>query len=129
MSLTITILLATSSIIGLLWLLISRNKIAIRNYLHKKSFGLTMHTLRPAIHAADADKEATDKKNIVILNTLTNEFEPVQKVVLKRIAAKNRNTNNAAQTKYRKRNQSGGARKFDPSRISKIEKASVYVTK
>lgn len=87
-----------------------------------------MGSLRGAIHGADADKAETDKKNIVILNSTTNEFEPVRKVVLKRIAAANRNTNNAAQTKFRKRNPSGKARKLDPARISKIEKASLYVT-
>lgn len=74
-----------------------------------------LETLRNAIHAADSDKEKTGRKNMVIFNTTTKKFEPVQKKLLKQV--------NQVQKKKRL------SRTLDPKRIHQIEKKSLYVTK
>lgn len=74
-----------------------------------------LETLRKAIHDADKDKEKTGRKNMVIYNSTTKKFEPVQKKILKQVS------------KIQK--QKGGKRTMSSQRIKQIEKKSLYVTR
>lgn len=74
-----------------------------------------LETLRKAIHDADKDKEKTGRKNMVIYNSTTKKFEPVQKKILKQVS------------KIQK--QKGIKRTMKSQRIKQIEKKSLYVTR
>jgi hypothetical protein len=90
---------------------------------------LSLHSLRDAIHAADADKSKTGRKNMVIYNTTNKVFEPIQKKQLKTVANKLKNKNNAAQKPGRKSAlKKGKTRLITPERIKQTEKKSLYVT-
>ena len=93
---------------------------------------LMFGSLREAIHNADADKEKTGRKNIVVYNTTNKEFEPIQKKQLKTVSNGLKNKNNAALTKGRKRNLKlngqGKTRFITPQRIKQTEEKSLYVT-
>lgn len=122
----VLISVAATFIVAAALIYIFRNR--VRKFLNKAAMKLQLSTLRQAIHDADANKEENGRKNIVIFNTVNKAFEPVEKRVLKRMADKNRNTNNAAKTKYRKRNHGKGKRVLDSERVKTIEKKSLYVT-
>lgn len=74
-----------------------------------------LETLRKAIHDADADRGKTGRKNMVIFNTTTKKFEPIQKKKLKQVS----------QVQKKK----GGKRTMSSQRIKQIEKKSLYVTR
>lgn len=97
-------------------------------WLHYLRGKLHVESLRQAINDADADKEKTGRKNIVILNTASGSFEPAQKQLLKFLAAKGKSKNNGKQTKGRKKFAKPVKRKMDSEQVKQIEKKSLYVT-
>lgn len=103
----------------------------IRKFLYKLSMRLQLSTLRGAIHSADANKEKNDRKNMVIFNSVSKEYEAIEKRTLKRIADKNKQKSNAALTKFRKKNGGAPAKKriLDSERVKIIEEKSPYVTR
>lgn len=99
------------------------------NQLLKLKNKLTFQSLRIAIDNADKNKKETGRKNIVVYNTTTKEFEPMQKKVLKTVANSRKNKNNAAQTKGRvKFGSKRAGRLIGHDRIKQTEKHSLYVT-
>ena len=107
-------------------------KKSVIKWLHSLRAKLMLGSLREAIHKADANKEETGRKNIVVYNTTNKEFEPIQKKQLKTVANGLKNKNNAAMTKGRKRNiklnGQGKTRFITPERIKQTEEKSLYVT-
>lgn len=85
-----------------------------------------LHGLREAIHEADADKAKTNKKNVVIYNSTKNQFEPVHKAAMKRLANSTKNKSNRKQTAGAKKAKGKRALSFD--RVKHIEDKSLYVT-
>jgi hypothetical protein len=93
---------------------------------------LQIGSLRVAIGEADKDKDKTGRKNMVVFNTVSGKYEPIQKKVLKRIADKDKNKSNKAMTDGRKRAMKQQKRKkriLDHDRAKQIEEKSLYVTK
>lgn len=108
-------------------LFIFRN--SIRKWAYQKKTTMQLGTLRGAIHAADDDKEATGRKNLVIFNSTAGSFEPIQKKQLKAITKFGKNTNNKAMTEGRKKMMSTKKRRsVSVARSKQIEKSSLYVT-
>jgi len=104
----------------------------IRKKLYQMSMKMQLGSLRTAIHDADKNKEESQRKNIVVFNSSSKNFEPVQKRLLKFVAKSGKGNSNAKQTKYRKRYTPGKKRKNETitaDRIKVIEKQSLYVTK
>lgn len=110
----ISIVLVSVLFFALLYLLIKKNKAVIIQFFLKMKMKHTFGTLREAIHNADADKSRTGRKNIVVYNTDSGCFEPVQKKKLKQLVAFNK----------RKKDHS-----FNSKRVKLIEKKSLYVTR
>ena len=117
----------------ILFILIWMFKQPIIKWLLSMRYKLSLHSLRGAIHDADANKEKTGRKNIVVYNSTSREYETIQKKQLKTVANGLKNKNNAAMTPGRKRNVKlngkGKTRFIDPQRIKKTEEKSLYVTK
>lgn len=112
-------------IITVLAFLIVKFKKNIRSWAYGISLKLQLKTLRGAIAAADADKEKTGRKNMVVYNTTTKSFEPMQKKALKH-AAKAK-----VQEEVKKGFRQPKAKKVTPiksQRVRVIEKKSLYVT-
>jgi len=87
---------------------------------------LHIQSLRTAINDADADKEKTDRKNLVVFNTSTGEFEPVQKRMLKGIAkmkSQNKVPAGFRQPKAVKKSA------LTLQKVKHVENKSLYVTK
>lgn len=59
----------------------------IRQWLIQLRAKLQIRSLRTAIADADKDKKETNRKNLVVFNTVSGKFEPLQKKMLKRMAA------------------------------------------
>jgi hypothetical protein len=122
-----------AKVVGILLLIITKPFIWIRNcvvkFLLRVRSKLHIRSLRQAINDADKDKSETQRKNMVVFNTASGEYEPLQKRLLKTAAKAGKNKSNAAMTKYRKkRTPKGKKRILDPQRINKIEEKSLYVT-
>lgn len=109
------IIAAVLSIIGVAVLLVKIFKKEIIRFLFKIKTKYSLGTLREAIHEADNDKKKTGRKNMVIYNSTTKTFEPVQKKLLKQVANHNK----------RKKIKSD----ININRIKQIEKKSLYVTR
>lgn len=119
-------LLIIIAVLGLFAFVIKMFKVQINNFF-LSVFGLVvkfllkikskhqLETLRKAIHDADADRGKTGRKNMVIFNTTTKKFEPIQKKKLKQVS----------QVQKKK----GGKRTMSSQRIKQIEKKSLYVTR
>jgi hypothetical protein len=92
---------------------------------------LQMGTLRQAIHDADDDKKNTGRKNMVIFNSTSGKFEPLQKKMLKSAANLTKNKSNKAMTEGRKKmmKKKKISRVINTQRVKQIEKKSLYVTK
>ena len=93
---------------------------------------LRIRSLRVAIKDADEDKETTDRKNMVVFNTHSGHYEPVQKKLLKTIEKKGKNKSNAKMTKGRKwflKNNPMKKKKILNAKVIEIENKSLYVTK
>lgn len=88
---------------------------------------LRIRSLRVAIKDADKDKEDTKRKNMVLFNTHSGEYEPLQKKLLKHIERKSKNKNNAKQTPGRKK-FAQRKKKILNSSVNEIQKKSLYVT-
>lgn len=117
------------SIIGMLFLLafLFRNKLI--EQLHVLRGRLHVESLREAINNADKDKMQTGRKNMVVFNTANSEFEPVQKRMLKFLAAKGKQKNNAKKTDGRKKfAKPVGKRVLTGEKVKQVEKSSLYVT-
>jgi type II secretory pathway pseudopilin PulG len=103
----------------------------IRQWAYKIRAKLQIRSLRVAIKQADDDKSETQRKNMVVFNTLTGQFEPLQKKVLKGMSRATKNKNNAAMTDGRKRallKQKKKQRYFTHEKVKETEKKSLYVT-
>lgn len=93
---------------------------------------LQIRSLGVAIGEADKDKGKTGRKNMVVFNTVSGKYEPIQKKILKRAAEKDKNNSNKAMTEGRKRELAKQKRKkriIDHDRAKRIEEKSLYVTK
>lgn len=101
----------------------------IRKFLYRLKTKLQFQSLRTAIHDADKDKGKTGRKNIVVYNTSTSNFEPVQKKQLKAIANRTKNKSNKAMTDGRKKMMKQTSRPVSMHRVKNIESKSLYVTK
>jgi hypothetical protein len=112
----------------LIWLKVWLVRLLVR-WRSKLQFG----TLRQAIHDADDNKEATGRKNMVVFNSTSGQFEPVQKRMLKNATRAGKNKSNKAMTDGRKRmlaqNKGKKGRVISIDRVKHIEKKSLYVTK
>lgn len=106
-----------------------RLKAAVVDYLLKVRGRLQIQSLRQAIHGADKDKERTGRKNMVVYNTASGEYEPIQKRLLKNAARATKNKSNRAQTEgARRMQQKRRKRILDADQVHTIEKKSLYVT-
>jgi hypothetical protein len=86
---------------------------------------LQHQSLRAAIHDADQDKEKTGRKNMVVYNTASGQYEPIQKKLLKRAATAKEQPaakNGWRVPKARKKTA------ITPEKVHRIEKRSLYVT-
>ena len=107
-------------------------------WLHRLRGRLHIQSLRKAIIDADKDKEKTGRKNMVVMNTASGAFEPVQKRLLKFLSQKNKGDGDTGRVKVRRRNgrvKVVGRKKakavnktITPERVHQIEKKSLYVT-
>lgn len=110
----------------------------IIGYLHRLRGKLHVQSLREAIIDADKDKAKTGRKNIVVMNTASGAFEPVQKRLLKFLSNKNKGDGDTGRVKVRRKNGRVKvvARKkpkvinktVTAERVHQIEKKSLYVT-
>lgn len=130
----ITFIISLIMSFAILIILVRMNIDRIRKYLNQLAVRLHIRSLRTAINEADKDKEKTDRKNIVVFNTSSGSFEPVQKRLLKNVAHAGKNTNNAALTKSRRRRGGVvaiGKKKtaVDTNKVKLVEKKSLYTTK
>jgi hypothetical protein len=90
---------------------------------------LQIGSLRDAIGDADKNKETTGRKNMVVFNTTSGKYEPIQKKQLKVIAKVSKNKSNKSMTPGRvKMMKASKPRVIDTNRIKNIEKKSLYVT-
>ena len=101
----------------LLAVVLKKRLVAWLHYLRGK---LHIESLRKAINDADADKQKTGRKNIVVMNTTTGSFEPAQKRLLKFLAAKGKNKNNGKKTDGRKKFARPVKRKLDSGDVKRI---------
>jgi hypothetical protein len=105
-------------------------RVKIIQFLLRKRAKLQMGTLRHAIHDADDNKKETGRKNMVVFNTHSGHFEPMQKKLLKQVAKAGKNKSNKAMTDGRKKMmKKKPARVIDMERVKHIEEKSLYVTK
>lgn len=115
--------------IGTIILLIRVFRKPIIKYLLRIRVKVRMASLREAIHDADANKEKTGRKNLVIQKP-DGFFEPVQKRLMKVASNASKNKNNAKMTPGRKKFMSKKKqdRLFKPERLKEIEEKSLYAT-
>src|SRR4051812_39496238 len=78
-----------------------RNQVV--KYLIRLRSKLHIRSLRTAINGADKDKDLTGRKNMVVFNTASGEYEPLQKRLLKNAARAGKNKSNKAMTPGRKK--------------------------
>lgn len=91
---------------------------------------LRMTSLRFAIRDADKNKDETGRKNMVVFNTNSGHYEPIQKRLLKQAAKAGKNKSNKAMTAGRKKfMQKSKPRVIDTDRAKQIEEKSLYVTR
>jgi hypothetical protein len=92
---------------------------------------LQIGSLREAIVDADKDKAKTGRKNMVVFNTTSGKYEPLQKKLLKTASKAGKNKSNKAMTEGRikmMKQQKVKPRLFDSDRVHQIEKKSLYIT-
>lgn len=117
--------------IGTIILLVRVFRVRIVKYLIYLRGKMTVAGIREAIKGADADKAKTARKNMVVFNTVSGSFEPVQKRVLKAAARKNKNKNNGKMTEGRKRALAMQPKQkgyMTMDRVKKAEEKSIYIT-
>lgn len=100
------------------------------NWIAKKllAFKAKLHirSLRFAIKDADNDKANTGRKNMVVFNIANNQYEAIQKKLLKKAA--NAKKQPAARNGFRVR-KAVKRTKIKNEQVKKIEEKSLYVTK
>lgn len=102
---------------------------SIIKFLYRLRSKLQIHSLREAINEADKNKEETGRKNMVVFNSHSGKYEPLQKRILKAASRLNRNKSNKAMTEGRKKMMKAKkSRTFTNDRVKQIEKKSLYVT-
>lgn len=97
----------------------------IRAWLLKIRAKLKIQSLRKAINEADSDKKQTQRKNIVVFNALSGQFEAVPKKNLKRLAGKK--IQPIVQSGYRQK-KAVKASSISKKQVKQTEKKSLYVT-
>ena len=100
---------------------------------------LHVQSLRKAIISADKDKAKTGRKNIVVFNSTSGSFEPVQKRLLKFLGERNKKQSDGVRKKVRKKNgkvvkvvvrkKKQPAGEINTGRIKEAEQKSLYVTR
>jgi hypothetical protein len=91
---------------------------------------MRMNSLRDAIGKADADKQKTGRKNIVVFNNASGAYEPLQKRLMKTAHRVQKGNGQPAQTKYRKKHPNKiKPSRFTVDRIHQLENKSAYVTR
>lgn len=108
--------------------------LVVRNWIIKRLLKLRaklqIGSLRLAIDDADKDKENTGRKNMVVFNSHSGKFEPIQKKVLKAASKSGKNKSNKAMTEGRVRMMKPKKKRYiDVNRVHQIEEKSLYVTK
>lgn len=117
------------SIVSVIILLLRLFKKPIRKWMSVLKYKLQIQSLRSAIKEADDDKEETGRKNMVVFNQQGGNFETIQKNLLKRLANKNKNKNNAKMTEGRKKFMQKKKKTYiTTDKVKTIEKKSLYVT-
>lgn len=111
-----------------LFLFIRMNRMRILKWLLGLRARLQIQSLRTAIYGADKDKEETQRKNMVVFNSVSGKFEPVTKQLLKNAERVGKRRSNAKQTEYR-RKYTKSKKKILLQSVNEIEKKSLYVTK
>lgn len=104
----VLVLAIAGTVVGLLRLPFIRNQ--VRKLAYRMTSPLRTQSLRKAIADADADKQKTKRKNIVVFNSDTQQFETVQKKQLKQAV------------------KSKAIKSLDWDRVKRIEKKALYAT-
>lgn len=113
--------------IGTILLLMRVFRMKILGWLLKLRAILKIQSLRVAINEADKDKEETQRKNMVVFNTVSGKYEPLQKRILKAAERSGKNKNNAKLTDGRKRFMQH-KKKILNQPVKQLEEKSLYVT-
>lgn len=101
----------------------------IQKWAYKMRAKLNIHSLRTAIEDADKNKQKTGRKTMVVFNTSTGSYEPLEKKILKAASNAGKRKNNSAMTEGRKRMMNAKKeRVFTPERVKQIQQKSLYVT-
>ena len=100
----------------------------IQKWAYKLRAKLNIHSLRTAIEDADKNKLKTGRKTMVVFNTSTGSYEPLEKKILKAASNAGKRKNNAAMTDGRRKFQEQKQRTFSPERVKQIQQKSLYVT-
>mgnify|MGYP000897041550 CR=1 FL=1 len=111
--------------IGLVVLLLRVFRGKIVQWLFQLRAKLKLQSLRQAIADADKDKAETKRKNMVVFNTTTGTFEPVQKKLLKKIA--NGKKQEAVPNGFRQK-RATKSKYITKSKVREVEKKSLYIT-
>jgi hypothetical protein len=87
---------------------------------------LQIGSLKEAIGQADDNKEETGRKNMVVFNTTSGKYEPIQKKLLKKAASAKQQppTRNGFRVPKAVKKT-----KITKERVKQIEEKSLYVTK
>lgn len=110
----ILVIVFIAIVAGTVVTLINYFKVPIRKWAMRMSAKLTIKSLRKAVQQADAIKSTTGRKAIVVFNKTTNEYEAIEKKILKRAANNSKGKTN---------------RFFTHDRVKLIQKKSLYVTR
>ena len=111
--------------IGLVLLVLRVFRHKIVQWLFNLRAKLKLQSLRQAIADADKDKAETQRKNMVVFNTSTGTFEPVQKKLLKKIASTKKQ--DAVPNGYRMK-KAVKRSYITPGKVKEVEKKSLYIT-
>jgi hypothetical protein len=136
----INILIISAIVITAAFTLLRIFRKPLRKWVNALYMKFKIATLRTAIGEADEDKKVTGRKNMVVYDTDTGAFAPVQKKVLKKAANATKSKNNAAMTDGRKKMAAKKQqekkqkslkreRTFTPATNRKTEEKSLYVTR
>ena len=109
-------------------LLIRIFRMRILKWLLNLRMKLKIQSLRSAIAGADSDKSKTNRKNMVVFNTVSGAYEPLQKRLLKTAERVSKKKNNAKMTDYRKKRRPKNKRILNMP-VKELEEKSLYVTK
>lgn len=103
----------------------------VRQWAYNLRAKLRIKSLKVAIKEADDNKKKTNRKTMVVFNSASGKYEPIEKRVIKIAHKVNKNKNNAALTDGRRWWLTKNKKKkseFTYERVKQIEKKSLYVT-